>query len=317
MSLSIAGVEVQPGTRGKGYLRVSETSTHEVKVPWVAFNGFFPGPTLCVLGGVHSLECTPIEGLMRIIEELDPSTLMGRLIIVPVVNTTGFEARTPYDNPWDHLNQNKVWPGDTDGPLTRRVAHAVWTEFLSKADTVVDAHSADLGEDATRSVFVFKTEDEALRGKMLEMAGCWDVDYIETVAVAGNTGEVVPRLGIPCLMTEAGAPYPIREKDAWCFAKGVYNLMRHLGISPGDPVVRKVPVDPESTRLHATHGGVWRKLIDIGGKVKEGQLLGSVYSLVGDNLQEVKAPYDGTVTFLRTHFSVNEGDTLLWLTRVL
>jgi uncharacterized protein len=316
VSLTIGSVEVQPGTRSRGYLRVSEASTHEVKVPWVAFNGPFPGPTLCVIGGVHSIECTPIEGMMRIIEELDPSTMMGRLIIIPVVNTTGFNARTPYENPWDHLNQNKVWPGDPEGPLTKRVAHTVWTEFLSKADAVVDAHSADLGEDATRSVFIFKTSDEALRAKMLDIAGCWDVDYVETATVAGNTGEIVPRLGIPCVMTEAGAPYPVREKDAWWFAKGVYNVMRHLGIAPGDPIVRKIPVDPESRRLYASHGGAWRKLVDIGAKVKEDQLLGGVYSLVGENLQEVHAPYDGTVTFLRTHFSVNEGDTLLWLTRV-
>jgi len=316
VSLSIGGVEVPPCSCGRGYLRVSEASTHEVRVPWVAFNGPFPGPTLCVLGGVHSIECTPIEGMMRIIEELDVSTMMGRLILVPVVNTTGFNARTPYENPWDHLNQNKVWPGDAQGPLTKRVAHAVWTEFLSKADAVVDAHSADLGEDATRSVFIFKTDDEALRARMLDMAGCWDVDYIETASVAGNTGEVVPRLGVPCIMTESGTPYPLREKDAWWFAKGIYNLMRHLGITPGDPVVKKVPLDPESRRLYAEHGGAWRKLVDAGSKVKQGQLLGTVHSLLGECLQDVHAPYDGTVTFLRTHFSVNEGDTLLWLTRV-
>jgi uncharacterized protein len=317
VSLSIGGVEVPPGTRGRGYIRVSEASTHEVTVPWVAFNGVVSGPTLCVIGGVHSIECTPIEGMLRIIDELDPSTMMGRLIIVPVVNTTGFNTRNPYENPWDHLNQNKVWPGDPEGSLTKRVAHAVWSELLCKADAVVDAHSADLGEDATRSIFVFKTEDETLLGKMLNMAGCWDVDYIETATIAGNTGEVVSRLGIPCVMTEAGAPYPLREKDAWWFAKGVYNLMRHLGITPGDPIIRKVPLDPESRRLHAARGGAWRKLVDVGNNVKEGQLLGSVYSLIGENLQEVRAPYDGTVTFLRTHFSVNEGDTLLWITRIV
>lgn len=316
MSLSIGGVEVPPGTCGRGYLRVSEASTHEVKLPWVAFNGFFPGPTLCILGGVHSLECAPIEGLFRIIEELDPTTIMGRLIIIPVVNTTGFNSRTSYENPWDHLNQNRVWPGDPDGPLTKRVAHAVWTEFITKANAVVDAHSADLGEDVVRSVYVFKTDDETLQRRMVEMAGCWDIDHIETISVAGNTGEAAVRLGIPCVMTEGGSPYPVREKDAWWFAKGVYNLMRSLGMLPGDPVVKSVPLDPEFRCLSAVHGGAWRKLVDAGSKVKEGQLLGTVYSLVGEKLQEVHAPYDGTVTFLRTHFSVNEGDTLLLLTRV-
>ncbi len=313
---SVSGVEVPLASRGRGYLRVSESPTHEVKVPWVAFNGAHPGPTLTVLGGVHSLECTPIVGLMRIVEELDPSTMSGRLMIIPIVNTTGFEARTPYENPWDHLNQNKVWPGDSEGPLTKRVAHAIWTEFLCKSDAVVDAHSADLGEDATRSAFIFKTVDEVLRKKMIDMAGCWDIDYIETAGVAGNTGEVVSRLGVPCVMTESGAPYPLRDKDVLWFMKGVYNLMHHLKITHGDPSVKKVPIDPESQRLYAKRGGAWRKHIEIGTKVHEGQLLGTVHSLLAEQLQEVYAPYDGTVTFMRTHFSVNEGDTLLWLTRL-
>ena len=42
-----------------------------------------------------------------------------------------------------------------------------------------------------------------------------------------------------------------------------------MRILPGDPTVRKVPVDPESLRLYAKHGGAWRKIVEVGGKVKE------------------------------------------------
>ena len=133
VSLSVAGVEVQPGTRARGYLTgLRGVHPRRSPSPGSPSTASSPDPTLCVLGGVHSLESTPIEGLFRIIDELDPSTMMGRLIIVPFVNSTGFNARAPYDNPWDHLNQNRVWPGDPEGPLTKRVAHVVWTEFLEQ-----------------------------------------------------------------------------------------------------------------------------------------------------------------------------------------
>ena len=38
--------------------------------------------------------------------------------------------------------------------------------------------------------------------------------------------------------------------------------------------------------------------------------------LVGGTLQEVTAPFDGVVSFLRTHYSVNAGDTLLWVAEI-
>jgi len=47
--------------------------------------------------------------------------------------------------------------------------------------------------------------------------------------------------------------------------------------------------------------------------VKKGEKVGSVCNLIGETLQEVHVPFDGVVTFLRVHYSVNAGDTLLWV----
>ncbi len=316
MSFKIGNCTVLPGESIRSKIHVAKASTHSVEIPFIAFNGVELGPTLTVLGGVHGIECTPVEGILRLSDRIDLPHLRGKLILIPVVNIEAFHARTPYENQLDHLNQNKVWPGDPEGPITKRIAHTIWTEILSKSDYIIDAHSADLGEDATRGIFIYKIDKPNLTLKMKEMAQCFDIDYIEETNISGNTGECVSRLSIPTVMTESGAPYPIRDRDVEWLVDGVTNLMRHLKMLPGETVIRNVPVNPPSTRLWSRFGGVWRRKIEVGQKVREGETLGVISGLTGEKLQNIFAPYDGTITFLRTHYSINEGDTILWITRV-
>ena len=70
----------------RGKMHVAETSTHGVEIPFIAFNGAEPGPTLTVLSGVHGIECAPVEGILRLSERIDLPHLRGKLILVPLVN---------------------------------------------------------------------------------------------------------------------------------------------------------------------------------------------------------------------------------------
>jgi len=314
MSFHVADVEVKPGEKHAGYLSVGSASTHEVKMPYIVVNGAKPGPVLTVLSGVHAVECTPVEAVLRLAKSVEPADISGILVLVPVVNTEGFHARKPYSNQLDHLNQNKVFPGDSEGSMTRRVAHAVFDSFVSKSDYLVDCHSADLGEDATHGMFIYRTDDEDLTNKMTEMARCFDCDYIGTTEISGNTGEAVRLYGIPCIMTESGAPYPIREDDVLYHYMGLRNLMRHIGMMDEEAALGDQRVDPPTQRVHAKSGGLWRRKVEAGQRVKEEQLLGTVSDLHGETLQVATAPLEGVVSFLRVHYSVNEGDTLCWVT---
>lgn len=316
MSLKVAGVQIEPGQRIQDYLKVGEASTHDVRLPYIVINGREPGPTLCVLGGVHSLECASVEGALRVAREIEPGDLKGVLIVVPVVNVEGFHARTPYHNALDHLNQNRVFPGDPERTLTSRVAHAVFEEFVSKADYLIDLHSGDLGEDATRGVFIWKTEDESLHTGMVEMASCFDVQYIESMAINGSTGEALNKYGIPALMTESGTPFPLREEDIAFQSDGVINYMKLKGMLDGEPRIASVPVDPPSQRLYSEHGGIWRKRVEAGQRVMKGTVLGEIANLFGETLQTVTAPFDGVANVIKTYYEVNTGDTLLYLVKV-
>jgi len=314
MSFQVADANVEPGEKHKGYLTIAHASTHEVRMPYIVVNGAERGPVLTVLSGVHALECAPVEAVLRLADSVEPTDITGILALVPVVNTEGFHARKPYSNQLDHLNQNKVFPGDPDGSVTRRVAHAVFHHFVSKSDYLVDCHSADLGEDAAHGMFIYRTEDANLTSRMTEMARCFDCDFIESTGITGNTGEAVRLYGIPCIMTESGAPYPIRDDDVLYHYMGLRNLMRHIGMLDGEAALGDQRVDPPEPTRVGEERGLWRRRVEAGQRVEEGQLLSVVSDLHGGTIQAATAALKGVVSFLRTHYGVNEGDTLCWIT---
>ena len=313
MAFQIGSIRVEKGAKAKGWLTIAEATSHKVKMPYIIINGDEDGPTVTVLSGVHAIESAPVEATLRVADSIEPEALRGTLIILPVVNTEGFHARKPYGNTLDNLNQNKVFPGDPEGTITRRVAHTVFESFVSKSDYFIDCHSADLGEDATRLVFIFRTENEELTQKMIDMARCFGCDFIESTNIAGNSGEAVKKYGIPCVMTESGTPFHIREEDIRFHKDGIFNLLRHLGMLVGDVVLGNPLIDPPTQRIWSNYAGIWRRTVKAGQRVNKGEILGEVHDLLGEVKQIAKAPFSGTVSFLRIHYSVNQGDTLLWL----
>lgn len=118
-------------------------------------------------------------------------------------------------------------------------------------------------------------------------------------------------------MTESGTPYPIREDDVLFHYMGFKNLMRHIGMIDEEAALGKPPVEPKTQRVWSQNGGLWRKKVEAGQRVKEGQLLGIVTNVFRDTLQVAIAPFSGVVSFLRIHYSVNSGDTLCWIAQIL
>ena len=310
MSFKVGVREIGPGEKAKGFVKAGEASTHDVMMPYVIVNGSEPGPTLCVLGGVHPLEYASIEGVLRVARETEPEGLRGTLVLVPVVNTEGFNARAAFINPVDYVNQNRVFPGSPDGSLSRRVASCLYENFVSKADALIDSHGGDLTEDIYKFVIFGNTEDEGLREKMMEMASCYDTLYIQTSEIKGSSGEALREYGIPCITPESGTPYPVREEEVAFHRDGIVNVMKYMGMLEGEPEMRiGVPVNPE-------RGGLWIQKAAAGERVKEGQILGEVVDLFGDTLQTITAPFDGVANNSRTSAVANSGDTLIYVIRI-
>ena len=317
MSIVIGDTEIKRGEKAKGYVKVGEASTHDVNMPYIVVNGSEPGPRLCVLGGIHPLEYASIEGVLRVAKEVEPGDLKGTLIIVPVVNTDGFDARAAFNNPIDYVNQNRVFPGDPEGTMSRRVAGALFENFVSKADALIDSHGGDLTEDIYKFVIVGNAEDGETRRKMVDMASCYDALYIRVTDIKGSTKEALDLYGIPCITPESGTPYPVREEEIAFHHDGIINVMKYFGMLEGEPEMKKgLPVNPEQVRLFAERGGLWLQRVAAGERVEKGQVLGEVVDLFGDTLQTVEAPFDGVANNSRTSHVANSGDTLLYVVKV-
>lgn len=84
-----------------------------------------PGPTALIEAGIHGDEIAGVHALQELLEAGYAPT-SGRLIVIPVMNTPAYRARTRAAP--GGLDMNRVFPGDPDAvEVERRVAHALFS----------------------------------------------------------------------------------------------------------------------------------------------------------------------------------------------
>ena len=312
-SIDIDGIHAEPGEKVFGFLEVGTTSISTYRMPVAVLNGVEEGKKLCLLGGTHGTEFASIEAVIRTIQSLDPKKMRGAVLAVPVVNGPQFEHRSAFLSPFDQLNQNRQFPGDPKGTLSKRAAHVVFSKIASKADALCDCHGGDITEDLDCYVIARVGDDEDLNRKALEMARCFPGKVIMARGggTPGTTGEAQDLYKIPCITPEAGTPYPVRERHVEFHYEGIRNLLRLLGIIEGKPKMFEAKVNPDEYHAVARVGGVWHSMVEVGQEVQKGQELGNMSDLFGNVLETYRAPEGGWVRFLRVWYSVNVGEPLI------
>jgi predicted deacylase len=144
---TVGPVRAAPGSKASGFLEIPAGLDSATCIPITVIRGQRSGPVLALIAGTHGLEVAPILALHRVRHDLDPATLRGTVILVHIANLPSYMKRTVYYNPWDWKNLNRVYPGRADGTVTERIAHAITTEVIERADYLVDMHSGDGNED--------------------------------------------------------------------------------------------------------------------------------------------------------------------------
>ena len=64
--------------------------------------------------------------------------------------------------PVDGKNLNRCYPGDPEGTISERIAHAITTEVIEPADCLLDLHCGDGNESLRPYVYQTVTGDESL-----------------------------------------------------------------------------------------------------------------------------------------------------------
>src|SRR6267143_6187400 len=151
-------------------IEVPAASDAGTQIPVTTIRGAGPGPVLALIAGNHGYEYPPILALQRLPTLIDPAKLKGTIIIVHVANMPSFLGRTVYFSPVDGKNLNRVYRGLKDGTVSERIACAITTEVIEKADYVLDLHCGDGNESLRPYVYQTVTGDKKMDGDIARLA---------------------------------------------------------------------------------------------------------------------------------------------------
>ena len=116
---------IEKGEKAQGKIKITG---YGIAMPATVICGVKDGPTILITAGIHSAEYVGIQAAMELAKEFQPEELKGNVIIVPLVNVSGFEHRTMSLVYEDGKNLNRVFPGDPEGTAADRIAYTIVTK---------------------------------------------------------------------------------------------------------------------------------------------------------------------------------------------
>ena len=212
------------------------------------------GPTVLLEGGNHGDEYEGPIVLSRMIRELDPGAVQGRLIILPAVNTPAVVAgqRT---SPVDGLNFNRCFPGRATGSLTEQVVYYVYNVLFPLADAFVDLHSGGSSLDIIPSAILEPAEDPEQMERNREAVMAFDAPMSVALNNLGDprtsTASAV-RAGLTTVGTELGSGGTVSREALEVAEQGVFNVLGHLDVM--EPTRRAAASTQREPRLKTIPG---------------------------------------------------------------
>jgi len=324
VAFTVGSLTAASGAATSGYLEVPAGVDEGTRIPVTVINGAATGPVLALIAGTHGYEYPPILALQRVRRELDPAALTGTLILVHVANMPSFLGRTIYYSPVDGKNLNRVFPGNPEGTVSERIAHAIFTEVISAADYVVDMHGGDGNEALRPYLYLTVTGQPELDERSRAMGLAFGLDTIVTQtewsddpAAHVYTEWAALGLGKAAMTTETGSLGSTSEELVGLAERGVWNLLRHLGMLEGEPSPAPAIVWLEEGQVIRSPAiGVFKPAVEPGFFVADGGLLGTLLDLFGDPIQAIEAPFAGVVNYVIATPPVSEGEPLAMVSRV-
>lgn len=293
-------------------------------VPMTVINGVRPGKTVACFGGTHGNEYEGQVAVWRLMHELDPAELSGRVILMPRLNMPACVSGTRV-SPMDGVNMNRAFPGDPAGTLTYRIAHFVTTCILPLVDVVLDIHAGGRGlQFALCSSFHLVSDPEQYR-KMKTVASLFDTPFVFIYSqemARGLLTDQAEAMGKITIGGEFGHSEGVLYRGVQHAYHGIKNVLCHYQILPGEMVKvdlsRKTPPKLVSA-IHldeyvpAPITGVFEPVVEIGSAVDQGQLVGRLYDFeeVGRPPLEVHTPRAGYLLMQPFQAPIYKGDTML------
>jgi predicted deacylase len=289
------------------------------------------GPTVLVCAGNHGDEYEGQIAALRLIDELEPGQVSGRLVVVPVVSVEASKAHTRF---WPSgANFNRSFPGSSDGPPNEQLADFFTRVLFPLADVVIDLHSGGARSWIHPCSHMCVAADPAQRRAMLEGMEAWNSDFHFLYTSGGNyLPNVAERQGKVVITTELGGGGRASADVHRLTWSGLTNVLRHVGVLEGDVVTRASLGLPPAIivdcrfddgniaglasglmdNCKAPVGGLFEGLVETGTAVTEGEPIARIWSSDDPTrgAVEILSPVTGYVLGLRARTVVEPGNGL-------
>jgi uncharacterized protein len=302
----VGPVVAAPGKSASGMIPIAKGVDAGTEVPVTVVHGAQPGPVLALIAGNHGYEYTPILALQQLKPLLNPQAIRGTVILVHIANMPSFLGRTIYFSPVDNKNLNRVYPGNPNGTVSERIAHAITKEVIEKSDVVFDLHCGDGNESLRPYVYQSVTGNKKLDDAMAELALAFGLEHIvldrdrpTDPAKSLYCSTTATTRGKPALTVESGFMGLSDPKSVEAIVAGAQSTMRHLKMMDGAPLRVRNPIylDPVKV-IESPATGIFYPRVQKDQKVSEGELLAYVTDYHGNRIGDVKAPFAGIVLYI-------------------
>ena len=277
------------------------------------------GATALVLGGNHGDEYEGQVAGLKLLRNLRPEQVNGRVIVIPCLSPEAAKAGTRL---WPNgVNFNRSFPGRIDGAANEQLAHFLSTELFPRCDYVIDMHSGGNTGRFVPCSHMHVVDDAAQRQAMLAAMLAWNSDYhylYIDIAGHGLLPVEAERQGKIVVTTELGGGGHVAATTHRLAESGLANVLRHAGILEGEVVRRSPPgliLDGRDPRnyVFAPESGVFETLVEPGDAVTAGQHVARIHSLEHPDREPdpILAPLDGVTACVRAISWTDQGDNIL------
>lgn len=280
------------------------------------------GPSILLMAGNHGDEYEGQVTLSRLIHDLKPGDVSGRIIVLPAVNLPAAMAGARV-SPLDDGNLNRAFPGEPTGTPTWQIAHYVDSVLVPICDAWADLHSGGSSMDYLPFAAFYESGDAALDAKGEAIMKAFGAPRSVRVTARPDprlAAATAHRRRIAYLGGEWGGGGRVDPDGVELTRNGVLRVLAHLGILR-DIKRFSVPKPPKSQSLEwggyeyyafAPEAGLFEPVVRLGDRVKDGALCGHVHFIESPWRNSVPVHFrKGGLLICQRHFGrVQPGDCI-------
>lgn len=300
------GEEIPAGEIRNVTLAVGESySSMTVEIPLQIRRAKEDGPVVFVTAALHGDEINGTGAVRQLIRDPGFVLARGTVILVPVLNLLAFDRHSRYLP--DRRDLNRSFPGSAHGSLASRMAHIIFDEIVSRSDYGIDLHTA-----AVRRINYPNVRGDMSNPAVRRLAESFGSEFIMNgKGPAGGFRRESVAAGCPTVIMEGGEVWKVEPGVVESATRGVRNVLRTLEMLEGPVQTPAYQIIIEkSTWIRADRGGFMKFHVKPGDIIEQDQPLATNTTLLGEERNILRAPFDAVVIGMTSLPSVSPGEPI-------